>query len=245
MKGHNNKRCAFIHSFRGKAWNEECQTAYKGFQKLGFECVYFTTDEELAFRRKEDIVVGGMLIMSAVMEEYGIQTENYNYPDELQNFMGRHIWVTELENLYNEKFPLFVKPLEEKIAQGLVIHSCDELREYDNLDGKTKMICSEVVNFISEWRCFVRYGEIVGLQHYKGNKTICCDEDVIHHSVMKCKNFPAGYTLDFGITSDGKTLLVEMNDGYSIGCYGLEDTMYAKFLYARWAELMGIDDILR
>ncbi len=33
-----------------------------------------------------------------------------------------------------------------------------------------------------------------------------------------------------------------MNDGYSIGCYGLNDVLYAKFLYARWAELTGTVD---
>ncbi len=56
-----NCRYAFIHSFRGKPWNEECQVAYNGFKKLGFECVLFTTNEEIAFRKRQDIVVGGIL----------------------------------------------------------------------------------------------------------------------------------------------------------------------------------------
>ena len=46
----------------------------------------------------------------------------------------------------------------------------------------------------------------------------------------------------FGVTGEGRTLLIEMNDGYSIGCYGLNDVLYAKFLYARWAELTGTVD---
>ena len=150
-----NCRYAFIHSFRGKPWNDECRVAYNGFKKLGFECVLFTTNEEIAFRKRQDIVVGGMLIMSAVLDEYGIKTENYNYPDELNYLLGRRIWTTELKNLHNEKMPFFAKPVEEKIAQGMVINSDKDLSEYDNLNSETEMLCSEVVDFISEWRCFI------------------------------------------------------------------------------------------
>lgn len=48
--------------------------------------------------------------------------------------------------------------------------------------------------------------------------------------------------LDFGVTSDGRTLLIEMNDGYSLGAYGLEPELYAKLLTARWAELNRTQD---
>lgn len=38
---------AFIYSFQGKPWNEECEAAYRGFTKLGVESILFTTNEEL------------------------------------------------------------------------------------------------------------------------------------------------------------------------------------------------------
>ena len=53
---------------------------------------------------------------------------------------------------------------------------------------------------------------------------------------------PAGYAADFGVTGDGRTLLVEINDGYSLGCYGLQHNLYAQLLSARWAELVGTED---
>ena len=49
--------------------------------------------------------------------------------------------------------------------------------------------------------------------------------------------------MDFGVTDDGRTLLIEINDGFSLGTYGIEDTLYAKLLTARWAELNGTEDI--
>ena len=147
-----------------------------------------------------------------------------------------------MKTLHNEKMPLFTQPVEEKIAQGMVINSDKDLSEYNNLNGETKMLCSEVVDFLSEWRCFILNREIIGIRHYKGDKTITCSRDTIKQAVEKCRNFPSAYTLDFGVTGDGRTLLIEMNDGYSIGCYGLNDVLYAKFLYARWAELTGTVD---
>ena len=53
---------------------------------------------------------------------------------------------------------------------------------------------------------------------------------------------PAGYALDIGLTSDGETIIIEVNDGYSRGCYGLDPLLYAKLLSARWAELTGTED---
>jgi hypothetical protein len=48
---------------------------------------------------------------------------------------------------------------------------------------------------------------------------------------------PAGYGVDFGVNADGKTLLVEVNEGYSLGCLGLSAVTYSHLLEARWSEL--------
>ncbi|WP_262922941.1 hypothetical protein [Hymenobacter cellulosilyticus] len=37
-------------------------------------------------------------------------------------------------------------------------------------------------------------------------------------------------------------MVIEINEGYSIGSYGLPPLRYAKFLSARWAELTGTTD---
>jgi hypothetical protein len=38
------------------------------------------------------------------------------------------------------------------------------------------------------------------------------------------------YTLDVGILDTGETILIEANQGYSVGNYGLPEIQYAKFL---------------
>jgi hypothetical protein len=52
---------------------------------------------------------------------------------------------------------------------------------------------------------------------------------------------PAAFALDIGCTATGKTV-VEVNDGHSLGAYGLMPLAYAKFLSARWAEMTGGED---
>jgi hypothetical protein len=51
-----------------------------------------------------------------------------------------------------------------------------------------------------------------------------------------------GYALDFGIDENNTMKLVEVNDGHSLGTYGLGATNYAKFLSARWAQLTNTRD---
>lgn len=68
--------------------------------------------------------------------------------------------------MLQEKLPVFVKPVEEKLAPGIVVNSWKDLSEYEWLDVKTELYCSKVVHFVSEWRCFLLYGQIIGIQFY-------------------------------------------------------------------------------
>lgn len=233
---------AYIHAFQGRPWNEDCEAALNGFTKLGIECRLFSTNEELEERKPEDIVVGGLLMISHALNENGVTTGEYNYPEELLKYRGRKIWSTKAADLKKEPLPIFIKPVEEKAAKGIVVHSWEDASEYEYLALDAEILCSEVVNFISEWRCFVRYGKIAGIQFYFGDKSIECDRAIVENAVNEYETIPAGCSLDFGVTDDGRTLLIEVNDGMAIGCYGLPEEEYAKLLMARWAELNGTKD---
>ena len=43
-------------------------------------------------------------------------------------------------------------------------------------------------------------------------------------------------------TPSEHTRVLEINDGFALGSYGLDPIQYAKLLSARWAELTGIHD---
>ena len=53
---------------------------------------------------------------------------------------------------------------------------------------------------------------------------------------------PAAFSLDVGLTAAGVTVVVEVNDGYALGAYGLMPLAYAKLLSARWAQMSGTTD---
>ena len=238
---------AYIQSIKGSPWNEECAAAQRGFRALGIETVLFSSTDELAGRSREDVVVGGTLIMEHVLSEYHALPENFSYPPELAAYYDRKIWRTQLKYMHNASYPLFIKPVRDKAAHGMVFSSFQELisSEYASLSPDSEILCSTVVEFISEWRCFVLYGEIVGVRCYRGDHRIWPDDTVISDAVYDFVYGPAAYALDFGVTADGRTLLVEMNDAIALGCYGLQDDLYAKLLSARWAELTGTEDMLK
>ncbi len=238
------KMRAFIYSFEGAPWNEECKSALTGFTKLGIECILFSTNEELDKRSPVDIVVGGMLIMEHVLNQDGILRPNLNYPSSLDSYLGRKIWIDKLSSIRESSFPLFMKPLEEKTADGAVIHDAGDMSVFSHLDENAMMLCSEVINFVSEWRCFIRYGKIIGIKFYKGDEFAVYDESVIRQAVKECTELTNGCSLDFGVTDSGRTLLIEMNDGYALGSYGLEPVLYAELLNARWSELHHTEDYL-
>ena len=68
------------------------------------------------------------------------------------------------------------------------------------------------------------------------------DPNVLDDIAKDFKSMPAGCSIDIGVTRDGRTVLIEINDGFALGCYGADCIQYAKLLSARWCELVGIHD---
>lgn len=108
------------------------------------------------------------------------------------------------------------------------------------LPDSHEVLVSEYVVFASEWRCFVCRGQVLELCHYSGDMFRYPDPAVIKSAIADFRNeAPAGYGIDFGVLTDGRTVLVEVNDGYALGSYGLNSTEYSELLEARWLELVG------
>ena len=88
----------------------------------------------------------------------------------------------------------------------------------------------------------MRYGNVIGIHPYKGDWKVQFDPKKVEAMITTFKNAPAGYSLDIGVTDNGETVLVEINDGFALGNYGIDPVEYAKLLSARWCELVGISD---
>lgn len=165
-----------------------------------------------------------------------------DYPDHLDWLLGREIKPITLGEIRGLTSRKFVKPTRQKLFCGFVWDPNDprsrlSLAPYPD---ETPCLVSDEVEFVSEWRCFIRHNAPVGVKHYRGDWSKAPDRTVFNRAVKCCKDkMPAAYSLDLGVTVDGRTLLVEANEGYALGHYGLASLVYARFLEARWEQLIA------
>lgn len=221
--------------------------AWQGFHEMGFETRFFKKFSDLQDANREDVVCGYVGTVKRRLRSLGIAIEDVDYPEELTNFLGRKVWSSTINEINNspELWPVFIKSKEGKVVTGTVIRSPKDLIGCGIPGENFPVYCSTPIDIVTEWRSFVRYGEILDVRHYRGDWTKFLDPEVVRQAVKDYTSAPAGCSMDFALTSDGKTVLIEVNDGYSLGAYGLFYIDYAKLLSARWAELTGTEDECR
>lgn len=219
-------------------------SAMLGFQQMGIETVLFSDKQELTSAETSDIVVGGVGRVKQFLEGRGIVVNDIDYPDSLSAYYGRKIWETTSDTFLTEKksFPLFIKPKQGKLFTGFVCNSEADIAGRFSPEESIPVYCSEVRNIGTEWRCFVRYGEILDVRRYKGELGRIYSLKAVKDMVHSYADAPSAYSIDIGLTNNDETIIVEVNDGYSLGSYGLDPLLYAKLLSARWAELTGTED---
>lgn len=220
------------------------QTAHIGFDKLGEETILFTADEfdGLTFQAKDDIVVGGIGYAKRGMLAMGLVPPALeDIPSQLLPFAGRRLWTTTMKEARHraqngERF--FVKPSSEdqKLFDGSIWSCFRDLIPTAHIPDDTLVACADPVNFIAEYRGFILNGELLSLRPYRGDPLAFPNSDVVREA-MAAYSGPAAFSMDFGVTDAGKTLVVEINDSYSLGAYGLPPISYAKMIRARWDEI--------
>jgi hypothetical protein len=244
-------RRVYIKKAGGEIATEACYTAWRGFSHKGYPVDFFEWDELLHKSLPLDrftLVVGGTVAVHKALRQIGVQVPGpLNLPRPLLSFAGRQIWETTLGAVRREvnagqAVPTFIKPLAEtKSFPGCVIDGGPELRRLQHLDDELPLQAAEVVPFVAEWRFFVSRATVVGLALYKGEWSVVPDSATVRQAVAAYSAAPVAYSLDFGVTVDGRTLLVEANDAFALGAYGLDAAVYATMLEDRWLELVGAE----
>jgi hypothetical protein len=244
-------RRVYIKRAGGEIASEACYTAWKGFSHKAYPLDFFEP-EDLAQKQlvldKRTLVVGGTTTVHQALRQIGVEVPlPLNIPESLLPFAGRRISTMTLGELRSHfqaeaRAAVFVIPLvHAKTIQGSVISHAADLRSLEHLDENLALQTSDVVAFSSEWRYYVHRGAVVGLAHYRGDWMIFPPAAMVQRAVAEHIPAPIAYSLDFGITSDGRTLLVEANDAFALGAYGLDAVVYATMLEDRWLEIVGID----
>ena len=176
----------------------------------------------------------------------------------------------EIKQLYESvpTFKAFIKPRgaqNVKLWTGCVINSKDDFWKLTNVKDNTPIYVSEPIEFLSEFRCYIIRGSVKAISCYAGNKENAPLDLKTVYTAVRClegknrklnassivkREASRAYAIDFGVVKyidettgqeSQHTVLVEMNDGYSLGLYpGCSSRIYTDVLLERWNELVGL-----
>lgn len=214
--------------------------AQVGAYLQGEEVILYQSFSEIKQLTSEDIVVDYITETRALLKMMGLNVPVYDYPIELTEFYVRNIYEGVLGEIVNipDNWGKFIKPKAgSKVFTGRVVNGTHDLIGI-GLPFDYPIWISEVVEFIAEWRCFVLDGQVLDVRPYTGDYHAHFDASVIDEAISCRKDTPIAYGLDIGVTRDGRTLVVEVNDGYALGNYGLSPLNSINFHKARWKEMV-------
>ena len=234
--------------------------AMYGFMSLGAELnTYHSLDDIYDKVMREDIVLDYISQCQAIFNKFGVEPYLPDYPEPMRGFLGRKIWHDTINSISADERKWsaghFVKPVKNKAFTGKIISSIGDLVGCGNHSEDYEVIVSEPLDIMAEWRCFIRYDELIDVRPYgmimdrdRSSYMYHYDVNVLRDMMETFRRWdrrPKVCSMDICYTKDGRTLLVEFNDAYALGNYGLHPIEYAKLISARWAELLGREDEYR
>ncbi|OJT17469.1 hypothetical protein BO221_46030 [Archangium sp. Cb G35] len=250
-------RRAFIQELGGGRMEPEMRDVLGGLQERGIPAELFTA-KRLERRQlpldRETLVAGDVPSVLGALAQLGLEPPPTNdYPRSLELFLHRRLWTSTVRSLVagiedSSSPPVFAKPRgRKKRFTGHVFGTQEDLLYLQRASLNTPILCSEVVRWLSEYRVFVIRGRIVGIRHYAGDKAIRVDEAEVERAVRAVEaagEGTAAYGVDFGVLETGQTALVEWNDGFALGSYGLDRSLYTELTLTRWEELMAATGVV-
>lgn len=239
------------YAYSGKWFSTNVESAEKGLKRLGYQIQGFEASKlQKAPLDRKTIVKGSIHTVRMALHYLGLpQPENLDIPESLRKYTHRKVWNTTLGAVRKASKPVFIKPAA--VQKGFVGHVFNA-RPYENghhydyqtdsLPSNYKILASEVVNFETEWRVYVLKGQILGVRTYEGGYmgNASPSPKFLNRMIEDFKEAPVAYAMDVGkIRSPKGTVfgLVEVNEGFSLGNYGIPHIQYARMVEARWKEM--------
>lgn len=136
---------------------------------------------------------------------------------------------------------IFLKPKEIKVFTGFV----HEGYAYSALDGislDTEVLVYDVFSspIASEWRVYIYEGEVLDAKNYAGDFLLTPSRQFIDRAIEKSRpDFPGTYSMDIGILASGENVVIEFNDFWALGNYGVPNWLYAKALAKRHMDIVS------
>lgn len=205
--------------------------------------IRLTTFEEVSSGRfdlliRNNLFVGSTEFMKEVFSR--INKHDVKLPEN-SNRTCRIMTLGESKKIVNElNIKLFIKPIDIKLFTGFVL---DQMKytSISSIPDDTMVMVYDVFEsrISSEYRCYIHRNKIVDIRNYSGDLFTFPDKDYIE-SVIKTNmtKFPVAYTIDIGVLENGENVVVEYNDMWAIGNYGIDNTEYYRLLRDRYFEIV-------
>lgn len=236
---------------KGKMFDDWIFAAYLGFKKKKCKIKFFKDIQTVSFKdNSSDVVVGAV---EPTIEYFKINNipipPPLNIPFNLnkEQYLGREIeLMTMAEFRKNNTYPIFVKPQGrvKEFSSGVLTNADTKRLILHDVPDESLVMTSTIVDIVSEYRCFVHQGILRGIKHYQGDFTVFPDVKFIQQVIKDYKDAPVAYTVDVGVIDRPyehpreRTVLIECQDFWSIGGYGMDIQTYSTMLRDRWYQIV-------
>src|SRR5690606_27471729 len=96
-----------------------------------------------------------------------------------------------------------------------------------------------IENIVSEWRVYILRDRMMDSKNYSGDFKIPIDYSYVEKKIKELKDkLPIAYVMDVGVDKNGEHYIIEFNDMYAIGNYGIDNTVYVNMLRDRYFEII-------
>lgn len=206
-----------------------------------------------ALRSGRVLPIGSVEFVRMAMEVAGIsEPASISYPQVLSNHLHREVRSQAAGNVLGR---WFVKPQKTKAFTGFVFdssmgpgqlpeHEREQLSGFNALPPHEEVWVSEPVVWSSEYRFYVLDGQALAFARYDDgpDSAPMVDESVVAEMLFAMASWPdapCAFSLDVGVLASGETALVECNDAWALGYYGvpLDRGRYIEMLWRRWSQL--------
>lgn len=194
---------------------------------------------------KLNCAVGSTEFMREVFKQLGKENvrlpRNSNRPSEIITLTEAHQRVATGEKL-------FIKPLDAKEhgISGLVLDGA-KYTILNNVPGETRFYAYKpfTKKLISEWRIYVHRHKMVDARNYSGDFCEMFNRTYANYVINENKSdFPIAYTIDIGIFEEEEgvqvpeNVVIEYNDMWAIGNYGIPTDLYIQLLKDRYLQIL-------
>lgn len=193
---------------------------------------------------KGSLFVGSVEFMKEVFSKIG--KDDVRVPQN-SNRQASVMTLGEIKKIVKDTgVAYFIKPFDIKLFTGFILDQMVYTSIADVSDDTMVMVYDVFKSPIkSEFRCYVHRDRVVDVRNYSGELFCSPNENYLNSVITSIKSqinteleFPIAYTIDIGVLENGENVVIEYNDMWAIGNYGMPNDQYLRMLKDRYFEII-------